>query len=110
MLCEYVCGKSSCIAGSGSGITLTDGRGDGRNKFVGVSRGPGPELEYSNGTDSKPQRGSIEGCRDVAVVPPVAAVADFGETGPGGGDDEEDRTAGRLSSINDGGGGDEVVM
>ena len=48
-------------------MTRTEGR-LGRNRFVGgVSLGPGPELEYNNGTDSSPHRGSRDGWR--AVVP-----------------------------------------
>jgi len=54
------CGTSSCCGcGSGSGMMRTEGS-VGRNKFDCGRRGP--ELEYSSGTDSRPQRGSRLGC------------------------------------------------
>ena len=51
--------------------------------MAGVSLGPGPELEYSRGKDSRPQRGSRDGWRVVLLM---GGWATGGETAASGGD------------------------
>jgi len=64
-------------------MTLTDGKLERSSPAGGVSRGPGPELEYSRGTDSSPHNGSNDGCR---VVPMGGAPETGGDTAGSGGE------------------------
>lgn len=79
----YWCGRISCTC-SFSGITLTEGKLDRNILAEGVSLGPGPELEYNNGNDSRPHKGSSEGWR--VVVHGGGAAAAGGDTAGSGGD------------------------
>ena len=75
-------GNNSCI-GSVSGMTRTDGS-VGRRRWEGGNRGPGPELEYSSGTDSRPHRGSKEGWREVVGCGDTPPPGEQGGSSGGG--------------------------